>query len=146
MRAGVLWINMDCESKLILKLGIQLWKNITLNINKYAIWMKFQYALIYRWITQWRWINVKYIFLGKTNQEKTHFTVVLSCMTDRIHLFPEVIFKLRRILPKEIHFPIIIHVYLKSCMGENRILEWFLNKVKEKEWFLSSHICIFELR
>lgn len=64
-----------------------------------------------------------------TGHEKTHFTVVLSCMADGFKLKPMVIFK-RKTIPKGVKFPpgVVIHCHPKGWMDEKGIILW-LNKV-----------------
>jgi len=64
-----------------------------------------------------------------TGHEKTHFTVVLSCMADSTKPKPMVILK-RKSIPKGEKFPpgVVIHCHLKGWMDEKGIVLW-LNKV-----------------
>ena len=66
----------------------------------------------------------KTIFVKTTGHEKSHFTVVLSCMANGKKLMPMVIFK-RKLMPKE-KFPkgIIVHVHPKGWMDEEGCKIW----------------------
>ena len=66
----------------------------------------------------------KTIFVKTTGHEKSHFTVVLSCMANGKKVMPMVIFK-RKLMPKE-KFPkgIIVHVHPKGGMDEEGCKIW----------------------
>ena len=67
------------------------------------------------------------VTIRTTGHEKTHFTVVLSCLADGTKLPATCIFKLKNI-PKE-QFPqgINICVNEKGWMNENEMLWWIEN-------------------
>ena len=60
-----------------------------------------------------------------TGHEKTHFTVVLSCMANGIKLKPDVIFKCKT-LPKGAKFPsgVIVQAHPKGSMDNDRTKDW----------------------
>ena len=70
-------------------------------------------------------INVK-----TSGGEKSHFTVVLSCLADGTKLRPLIVFK-RKTMPKEkIPSEVIVMVQQKGWVDENILLQWL-----EKVWF-----------
>jgi len=72
----------------------------------------------------------KTVFIRSTGHERTHFTVVLTCMADGHKLNPMVIFK-RKTLPKNEKFPsgVLVHVHPKGWMDEAGVKLWH-EKVK----------------
>ena len=60
-----------------------------------------------------------------TAPEKTHFTVVLVCMTDGSKLKPTIIFK-RKTLPKDAKFPagVCVRAHPKGWMDEEGVRVW----------------------
>jgi len=60
----------------------------------------------------------KTIFVKTTGNDKTRFTVILTCMADSTKLKPMIIFK-RKLMPK-IKFPleVFVHVHEKDWMDE----------------------------
>ncbi|GFX66183.1 pogo transposable element with KRAB domain [Trichonephila clavipes] len=71
--------------------------------------------------------GAKTIHIKTTGHEKSHFTVVLSCLADGTKLKPMVIFK-RKTVPKS-NFPkgVFIHVHEKGWMDENGVKLWIKN-------------------
>ncbi|GFS57486.1 pogo transposable element with KRAB domain [Trichonephila clavipes] len=71
--------------------------------------------------------GTKMIHIKTTGHEKSHFTVVLSCLADGTKLKPMVIFK-RKTVPKS-NFPkdVFIHVHEKGWMDENGVKLWIKN-------------------
>jgi transposase-like protein len=69
-------------------------------------------------------VGVKSVNVVTTGHEKTHFTVVLSCLGDGTKLRPMVIFK-RQTIPKE-NFPsgIVVRCNKKGWMNENEMSHW----------------------
>ena len=69
-------------------------------------------------------IGEKSILIKTTGHEKTHFTVVLTCMADGTKLPPMVIFK-RKLMPKQ-KFPsgIVLHVQEKGWMNDEGCIIW----------------------
>ena len=67
----------------------------------------------------------KTVFVRTTGHEKTHFTVVLSCLADGTKLRPMIIFK-RKTLPKGEKFPngVLIHCHPKGWMDESGVIMW----------------------
>ncbi len=74
--------------------------------------------------------GTKTVFVRTTGHEKTHFTVVLCCMSDGTKLPPMVIFK-RKTIPKGEKFPpgVLVHCHPKGWMDEEGICLWL-----EKVW------------
>lgn len=74
-------------------------------------------------------IGNKTVLIRTTGHEKTHFTVVLSCLADGTKLRPVIIFK-RKTLPKNAKFPsgVIVRAHIKGWMDEVGTKQW-LNKV-----------------
>lgn len=73
----------------------------------------------------------KTVMIKTTGHEKTHFTVVLTCMADGGKLPPMVIFK-RKTPPKD-KFPsgVVIHQHPKGWMDEPGVIKW-LSSVWER--------------
>lgn len=71
--------------------------------------------------------GVKTVNVKTTGHEKSHFTVVLSCLADGTKLKPMIIFK-RKTMPKG-NFPrgVFIHVHEKGWMDENGVKLWVKN-------------------
>uniref|UniRef100_A0A8C5WL18 HTH CENPB-type domain-containing protein n=1 Tax=Leptobrachium leishanense TaxID=445787 RepID=A0A8C5WL18_9ANUR len=71
----------------------------------------------------------KTVLVKTTVHEKTHFTVVLTCMADGTKLKPLVIFK-RKTLPKNAKFPsgVVVRAQPKGWMDEDGIRFW-LDKI-----------------
>ena len=70
-------------------------------------------------------VGEKTIMVKTTGHEKTHFTVVLSCMADGTRLKPVVIFK-RKTLPKGAKFPhgVVVKAHPKGWMDEKGTTDW----------------------
>lgn len=70
-------------------------------------------------------VGEKTVLVKTTGHEKTHFTVVLSCMADGTKLMPMVIFK-RKLFPKKENFPagVVVHVQARGWMDEAGCLKW----------------------
>jgi len=70
-------------------------------------------------------IGEKTVMVKTTGHEKTHFTVVLSCMADGTRLKPLVIFK-RKTLPKAAKFPrgVVVKAHPKGWMDEAGTKDW----------------------
>ena len=70
------------------------------------------------------------VSIKTTGSEKSHFTVILSCMADGTKLKPAVVFK-RKTMQKE-KFPsdILVMVQTKGWVDETILMEWL-----EKVWF-----------
>lgn len=70
-------------------------------------------------------IGERTIMMKTTGHEKTHFTVVLSCMADGTRLKPVVIFK-RKTLPKGAKFPtgVVVKAHPKGWMDEKGTMDW----------------------
>lgn len=66
----------------------------------------------------------KTILVKTTGHEKTHFTVVLSCMADGTKLKPMIIFK-RKTMPK-VKFPagVYVHMHENGWMDEGGVKLW----------------------
>ncbi|KAG8198248.1 hypothetical protein JTE90_021505 [Oedothorax gibbosus] len=67
----------------------------------------------------------KTVLIKTTGHEKTHFTVVLTCMADGTKLKPVVIFKRKR-LPKNVKFAarVIVRPQAKGWMDEDGVVDW----------------------
>ncbi|GFX21239.1 pogo transposable element with KRAB domain [Trichonephila clavipes] len=71
--------------------------------------------------------GTKTIHIKTTGHKLSHFTVVLSCLTDGTKLKPMIIFK-RKTVPKA-NFPkgVFIHEHEKGWMDENGVKLWIKN-------------------
>ncbi len=54
-------------------------------------------------------IKIRTISIHTIGYKKTNFTIVLTCMTDRIKLSPLVIFKLKKILKENFLSEVIVY-------------------------------------
>ncbi|KAG8196096.1 hypothetical protein JTE90_007834 [Oedothorax gibbosus] len=74
----------------------------------------------------------KTVLIKTTGHEKTHFTVVLTCMADGTKLKPVVIFKRKR-LPKNVKFAagVIVRPQAKGWMDEDGVVDW-ISKVLDQ--------------
>ena len=72
--------------------------------------------------------GAKSVLVKTTGHEKSHFTVVLSCLADGSKLPPVIIFK-RKTLPKGMKFPsgVLIRPHPKGWMDENGTKDWLEN-------------------
>ena len=70
-------------------------------------------------------IGVKTVMVRTTGHEKTHFTVVLSCMANVVKLKPVVIFK-HKTLPKGAKFQsgVIVQAHPKGWMDNDGTKDW----------------------
>ena len=74
-------------------------------------------------------VSEKTVLIKTTGNEKTHFTVVLSCLANGTKLKPMIIFK-RKTMPKEdVPSGVFVHVHQKGWMDEQGMLLWI-----EKVW------------
>jgi len=73
-------------------------------------------------------IGEKTVIVKTTRHEKTHFTVVLSCLADGTKLCPVLIFK-RKTLPRNLKLPpgITVRVPPKGWMYEEGTKRWLLD-------------------
>ena len=73
--------------------------------------------------------GVKTVLLKTTGNEKTRFTVVLSCLADGTKLKPMVIFR-QKTLPKDKFCPgVLVHIHPRGWMDEDGVKLWI-----EKVW------------
>ena len=73
--------------------------------------------------------GAKTVLLKTTGNEKTRFTVVLSCLADGTKLKPMVIFR-RKTMPKDKFCPgVLVHVHPRGWMDEDGVKLWI-----EKVW------------
>ena len=73
--------------------------------------------------------GAKTVLLKTTGNEKTRFTVVLSCLADGTKLKPMVIFH-RKTMPKDKFCPgVLVHVHPRGWMDEDGVKLWI-----EKVW------------
>lgn len=66
----------------------------------------------------------KTVSVRSTGHEKSHFTVVLSCLANGIKLKPMVIFKRKKMPKEKLPSGVLVHVQEKGWMDENGVNLW----------------------